>query len=55
MNDFKITDEELRKALENVELILISKVPKEDDIDYTFSKSFENKMEKLIKQETKKL
>ncbi|MFL8713106.1 DUF4367 domain-containing protein [Clostridioides sp. GD02377] len=54
MNDFKITDEELRKALENVELILISTVPKEDDIDYTFSKNFENKMKKLIKQETKK-
>ncbi|VIG12019.1 Uncharacterised protein [Clostridioides difficile] len=53
MNNFEITDEMLRKSLENIEQVLLSEIPNEENIEYTFSKKFNKRMEKLIRKEKK--
>lgn len=51
MNKFEITEEMLYKSCENVENNLLEQLPKEDDLNYSFSNRFEHKIKKLIKRE----
>lgn len=51
MKKIDITDEILYKYAGSVEDIIISKIPNDDELEYDFSKDFENKMNKLIKKE----
>lgn len=52
--DNKLTDELLAKYVQGIEDVLLRSLPKEDEIDYEFSQSFEKRMNKLIKRERRK-
>jgi len=51
MNKYIIGDDFLYEHMEGVENIILESLPKEDDLSHKFSKRFERKMNKLIRQE----
>jgi len=51
MNKYIIDDDFLYDHMENVENIILESLPKEDDLSHKFSKRFERKMKRLIRQE----
>ena len=51
MNKYIIDDDFLYDHMENVENIILENLPKEDDLSHKFSKRFERKMKRLIRQE----
>ncbi len=51
MDKYVISDDFLYKHMKNVEEIILDNLPKEEELSHKFSKRFERKMNKLIKQE----
>ena len=51
INKYIIDDNFLYDHMESVENIILESLPKEDDLSHEFSKRFERKMNKLIRQE----
>ena len=51
MNKYIIDDDFLYDHMESVENIILESLPEEDDLSHNFSKRFERRMNKLIRQE----
>lgn len=51
MRDFEITDEMLYNSAPKAEEIILSKIPDDKDLNHKFSRRFEKKMNRLIKEE----
>lgn len=51
MSKYLIDDDFLIKHMQNVENIIIESLPKEEELFYKFSKKFERKINKLIKEQ----
>lgn len=51
MNKYIINDNFLYNHMESTENIILESLPKEDELSHKFSKRFERKMDKLIRQE----
>lgn len=50
-DDFDITDDMLRESIPIATKIIIDDLPSDDELNHVFSKGFERKMKKLIKQQ----
>ncbi|CZR95860.1 hypothetical protein CDFC105_73140 [Clostridioides difficile] len=50
-DDFDITDDMLQKSIPIATKIILDDLPSDDELNHVFSKSFERKMKKLIKQQ----
>ncbi|NJA31852.1 hypothetical protein GSQ33_18290, partial [Clostridioides difficile] len=50
-DDFDITDDMLRESIPIVTKIILDDLPSDDELNHVFSKGFERKMKKLIKQQ----
>lgn len=55
MSKYVIDDEFLYKHVKSAENIMLRNLPGEEELDYTFSRIFQNKMNKVIKQERRSL
>lgn len=55
MNKYIINDEFLYKHVKSVENIIIRNLPREEELNHIFSKRFQKKMNKTIKQERRSL
>lgn len=51
MSKYHINDEVLSKYIRKTEIQMLNTLPKEEDLSHKFSKQFEKKMKKLIRQE----
>ncbi|WP_227836465.1 DUF4367 domain-containing protein [Clostridioides sp. ES-S-0001-02] len=50
-DDFDITDDMLQESIPIATKIILDDLPSDDELNHVFSKSFERKMKKLIKQQ----
>ncbi|HFL2408364.1 TPA: DUF4367 domain-containing protein [Clostridioides difficile] len=50
-DDFDITDDMLRESIPIATKIILDDLPSDDELNHAFSKGFERKMKKLIKQQ----
>ena len=51
---YSFDDDKLKEAVKKVDEYYINSLPKNDDIEYQFSKRFQRRMKKLVKQSMKK-
>lgn len=54
MSKTPLSDELLREKITSYEACLLDALPREEDLDYVFSRRFERKMKKLLKQQKAK-